>query len=218
MLKRSDQAGSSRAAPLLHSRSAAVRHRRWVQVRAVLAGGLVLGIGAAATVAAWTDEEHTSATLTAGTFSIVGATDGVTFADHPTAPGATLTFAVSPTAMVPGAVVYALYSVKTAPTSVAGSVQLTADAANGSGLGAYLTYGVTAIAGTTCSVATFAEGTSVVTPGSVPTAGGAAAQAVVAGGASVVNYCFAVTLPSATGNDAQGTTVNLQYTFAAVAS
>ncbi|MDJ0376919.1 SipW-dependent-type signal peptide-containing protein [Cryobacterium sp. PH31-L1] len=198
--------------------SRADRHRRFVRVRAILAGGLVLGIGAAATVAAWTDEEHASATLTAGTFSIVGATDGATFTDHPTAPGATLAFAVSPSAMVPGAVVYALYSVKTTPTSVAGTLQLTADAANGSGLGAYLTYGVTAIAGTICSVATFAGGTSIVAPGSVPTVSAAATQAVAAAGASVVNFCFAVTLPSSAVNAAQGTTVTLHYTFGAVAS
>ena len=182
-------------------------------MRTVLAGGLVLGIGTAATVAAWTDEEHVSTTLTAGTFSIVGSTDGTTFTEHATAPGATLAFTVTPTAMLPGTVVYAPYSVKTAATSVAGTVQLAADAANGQGLGAFLTYGVTAIAGTTCSAATFASGTSVVPPGAVPTVGAAGTQSVAAAGASVAHYCFAVTLPSATSNAAQGTTVTLYWIF-----
>lgn len=183
------------------------RRRGLTRMRAVLAGGLVFGVGAAVTLAAWTDQEHASSTFTAGSFSIVGAADGVTFTDHPTAPGATLTFVVAPTALAPGSTVYALYSVKTAATSVAGNIQLTADAANSAGLGAYLTYGVTRIAGTTCSAATFGGGTVAVATGSALTTGAAGSVAVSAAGASVVNYCFAVTLPVGAPNAAQGTTL-----------
>ena len=183
------------------------RRRGLTRMRAVLAGGLVFGVGAAVTLAAWTDQEHASSTFIAGTFSIVGAADGVTFTDHPTAPGATLNFLLTPTTMAPGTTVYALYSVKTAATSVAGNIQLTGDAANNTGLGAYLTYGVTRIAGTTCSAATFGGGTVDVPTGSALTSGAAGSVAVSGAGASVVNYCFAVTLPVGAPNAAQGTTL-----------
>lgn len=198
------------------ARGAHVRRRR-PRVRALLAGGVVLGLGVTATVAAWTDTEHTTATFTAGTFSIVGATDGATFSDHLSAPGAMLSFAVAPTDLVPNTTVYALYSVKTAATSVAGTAQLTADAANNTGLGEYLTYGVTSIAGTTCSVGTFAGGTVIVATGSALTVSASGAQSLSAAGASAVNYCFAVTLPSSAPDAAQGTALTAFWTFAGTA-
>lgn len=40
------------------------------KIRAILAGGLVLGIGAAASVAAWNDSQNGSSTLTTGGYSL----------------------------------------------------------------------------------------------------------------------------------------------------
>ena len=72
------------------------------RIRAILAGGLVLGVGAAATLAAWNDSEYGAATFTAGRFDIVGSTDGTTFASHATSgAAATLSFVVAPSAMSP---------------------------------------------------------------------------------------------------------------------
>ncbi|MFD6815416.1 SipW-dependent-type signal peptide-containing protein [Microbacterium sp. NPDC060132] len=182
-----------------------LRSRR---LRALLAGGLVLGIGTTATLAAWNDSEFGSATFTAGRFDLVGATDGVTFSSHATTgAAAALNFQLPPTAMAPGTTTYALFSVKTASPSVAGVLQLTAGTPGGTGLASSLTYGVRAIAGTTCSAATYPGGTAVVADGSALTAGGASTQAVSANGASVVNYCFAVTLPTTAPNTAQGLTM-----------
>lgn len=191
------------------------RKRNFTRLRAILAGGLVLGIGTTATLAAWTDEEHASGTFAAGTFSIVGSTNGTVFSDHTTEPGAPLVFTVKPDAMVPGMTTYALYSVKTAPESVGGSVQLTADAGNLSGLGAYLRYGVNTIAGTNCEASTFDEGTPVVNAGTALTAGSNTMGALAANGASTINYCFAVTLPADAPNEAQGTTLDGQWVFQA---
>lgn len=102
-----------------------VRERRQLRsrrLRAVLAGGLVLGIGVAATLAAWNDSEYGSASFTAGRFDIVGAVDGSTFSSHATTgAAATLNFQLAPTAMAPGNATYALFSVKTANPSVAGT-------------------------------------------------------------------------------------------------
>jgi predicted ribosomally synthesized peptide with SipW-like signal peptide len=179
---------------------------------------MVLGVGATMTLAAWTDSENATATLTAGTFSLVGSTNGTTFSEHPDAPGASLVFTLSPTALTPGLTVYSLYSVKTAATSVAGTSTLTADAGNSAGLGAYLSYGVTAIAGTTCSSSTYSAGTAIVPTGSALTAGAAAGQAVDEAGASVINYCLAVTLPLTVPNAAQGTSLTARWSFVGTTS
>lgn len=184
-------------------------------MRALLAGALVLGIGVTATLAAWTDTEHAGATFTAATFSIVGSTDGATFTDHASAPGATLNFAIAPTALLPATTVYASYSVKTTATSAAGTVLLSADATNSAGLGAYLSYGVSAIAGTTCSAATFPAGTSILAAGALMTASAATPQSLGAAGASIVNYCFAVTLAAGAPNAAQGLALAAHWSFSA---
>ena len=183
-----------------------LRSRRW---RAVLAGGLVLGIGTAVTLAAWNDSEYGSASFTAGKFDIVGAVDGSTFSSHATTgAAAALNFQLAPTAMAPGNATYALFSVKTANPSVAGTLQLTAGTPGGTGLATYLTYGVRTISGTTCNATTYAAGTAVVADGSALTANGATTQAVTANGGTQVNYCFAVTLPTTAPNAAQGLTMS----------
>ncbi|MEU4015203.1 SipW-dependent-type signal peptide-containing protein [Microbacterium sp. NPDC028030] len=194
----------------MSTRRAARERRRLhsLRLRAVLAGGLVLGIGAAATLAAWNDSEFGSANFVAGRFDIVGAVDGATFSSHATTgTAAALNFQLAPTAMAPGNTTYALFSVKTANPSVAGTLLLTAGTPTGTGLASYLTYGVRTISGTSCTSTSYAGGTSVVADGSALTAAGATAQVVAANGTAQVNYCFAVTLPSTAPNAAQGLTM-----------
>lgn len=195
-----------------------LRSRR---VRAVLASGLVLGVGAAATLAAWNDSEHTTATFTAGQFGIVGATDGTNFSNHlspgPPAP-ATLGFAAPVGAMAPGNTVYALFSVKTVDPSVAGQVQLVANNTGITGLGPSLRYSVSVIAGTSCNATTFGAGTLVVPAGSVLTVNATGPQPLTANGGNQVNYCFAVTLPSDADNSAQGLSADAKWIFQAVST
>ena len=195
-----------------------LRSRR---IRALLAGGLVLGVGAAMTLAAWNDSEYGTATFTAGRFDIVGATDGATFSSHATAgAAAALSFTVAPTAMVPGTTTYALFSVKTANPSAAGTLQLTAGTPGGTGLASYLTYGVrlvptAATPSLSCTAATYAAASAstsvVVADGSALTVSGAPTttvpQAVTANGGTQLNYCVAVTLPTTAANGAQGLTM-----------
>lgn len=176
------------------------------RIRAVLAGGLVFGVGAAMTLAAWNDSEHGNATFTAGRFDIVGATDGATFASHPVGTPAALTFSAPFSAMAPGTTTYALFSVRTANPSVAGTLQLSVTSTAGTGLATYLRYGVRTIAGTTCNGTTYTAGTAVVPDNSAMSTGGTGTQAVAANGGTTVNYCFAVTLPSTADNGAQGLT------------
>lgn len=198
-------------------RSLALRLRSR-RIRVLLACGLVLGIGATSTLAAWNDSEFGAATFTAGTFDIQGSTDGTTFAQHSTAgAAATLSFSVSTVAkaMTPGDKVYALFSVKTANPSMAGTVQLKAAATNNTGLGAYLTYSVHTIAGTTCNATTFAAGTATGLPtAQALTVGATGTQTLSANGADQINYCFEVTLPAGTAGAAQGTTLSANWEFA----
>lgn len=188
----------------------AARRLRWRRARALLASGLVLGVGAAVTLAAWNDTEHGSATFTAGTFGIEGAVNGTAFSEHPTqATTATMAFPATP--MTPGTTSFALFSVRTTSGSVGGTAQLLANAGNGSGLGAHLTYGVRAIAGTSCTQATFDAGTVVVATGAALTSSGTAIQQLQPSSASPVHYCFRVTLPASTPNAAQGLALTARW-------
>lgn len=189
------------------------------RTRALLAAGLVFGAGASSTLAAWNDSEHGAATFIAGTFGVVGSTDGVTYAEHETeANAASLGFALvaGGPQLVPGSEAFALFSVKTRDPSVAGTVQLEAESSNLDGLGAYLSYSVRVIAGTTCNTAAFNAGTAAGLPQNAGLATGAtAAQALAADGASPVHYCFKVVLPGDTPNASQGKSVTARWKFVA---
>lgn len=181
--------------------------KRWRsrRLRALLAAGLVLGIGSSMTVAAWTDEDHARGTITSGTFVLEG--NGgqgfeVSSAENPR----TLTFAPSATAMLPSQETYALYRVRTSQSSVAGSLQFQGAAANSGPLGEHLRYGVRIIAdGATCNATSFSNSTNiVVATTSTLATGSSTTQTVSAAGASVANYCIRLTLPSTAPNSAQG--------------
>lgn len=204
----------------LHSADHPAKRLRRRRVRALLASGLVLGVGAAATLAAWNDSEYSRATFTAGTFGIQGSTDGATFTENPSSSSpATLTFSVPPTALAPGQTVYAQYSIRTAAGSVPGTVQLTANSGNSSGLGQWLRYGVRTIANTqVCNQTSFNASTTIIVPGagesgSPLTTGASTQQALQANAANRVNYCFAFTLPLSTPNGAQGQTLTANWQF-----
>ncbi|MCT9870566.1 SipW-dependent-type signal peptide-containing protein [Paenarthrobacter aurescens] len=88
------------------------RHSKVPKVRAILAGGLVLGVGAAITLAAWNDSEFAQGTFTAGTFNLEGSTDGTTFGENPVTAPATLGFTATPSNLSPGDVVTAPFAVR----------------------------------------------------------------------------------------------------------
>lgn len=186
-----------------------MRSRR---IRAVLAGGLVLGVGATMTLAAWNDSEYATATFTAGRFDIVGAADGATFTSHATtATAAALSFVATPSAMAPGATTYALLSVKTGNPSIAGTLKWNAITPPTTGLAVYLRYGVRTITGTACNQTTYTAGTSVIPDGSTLATNATATQSVAANGGSTVNYCVAVTLLSTADTGVQGTSSSLTW-------
>jgi predicted ribosomally synthesized peptide with SipW-like signal peptide len=97
------------------------------KAKAILAGGLVLGVGAAITLAAWTDTEWATGNFSTGQFGIEGSLDASTWASNPTSPGATLMFsAATPTDLTPGDVVYEGYAIRLEQNSTkAASVAIT---------------------------------------------------------------------------------------------
>lgn len=93
------------------------------KVYAVLAGGLVLGVGTALTLAAWNDSEFATSDFAAGEFVFQGSTNGTTWAEHPTSGGAaSLTFSTGFDNLSPDDVVYAPYALQltSASTTSAG--------------------------------------------------------------------------------------------------
>lgn len=197
------------------------RQARSRRIRAILAGGLVLGVGVTATLAAWNDSEFGSTTFTAGTFNIVGSTDGTNFSQHASAPGASLTFAapsVSISALTPGDKAYAFFSVKTVNPSMAGSVLIKGASSNASSLGAQLTYSVrTVTAAANCSSTGWATA-SVVTGlpnGAALTAAATSSQVLNADGGNQVNYCIEVAMSATAPTTVQGTSQQVTWEFAA---
>lgn len=173
------------------------------KVKALLAGGLVLGVGAAVTLAAWTDTEWATGNFASGTFGIEGSTDGTSYVEHATEAGAaTLTFDLTGgDNLSPGDVTAAPFSLRTiAGTSYDASVALSS-ATSGGANSANLSYGiVTVIDAAACDAN--ATGTEIVPAGTaVGSAVGAtsfelaAATATEAGTAVIL--CFQVTA----GND-----------------
>jgi len=179
----------------------------------------VLGFGASATLAAWTDNEFASSQITAGTFSIVSRTASApTFAEHPTAANA-VTLPLGATNLYPGQSRAAWIQITTAGT-VPGTVQLTAVAAptngaNGDALRDSLDVRIiptTAGASTTptCTAAT-TGGITYTGIGNVPAT--LPVQTLQSNGTNVVNYCIIVTVRADSPSTAQGGIVTPTWTF-----
>lgn len=184
-----------------------IRQRK---ILALLAGGLVLGVGTAAVLAAWNDSEFATGTFTAGTFNLQGSTAGdvnANYGDHNVDTGgtaATLAFTL-PTGIVsnmsPGDSVYAGFWVRLAPGTTTGAnlsaAGTTADAAATSNSG-QLAYQVYQLApGATCNAAS-ATGTPVATGATLDAQTGVTPIALTKGAdaatpGTAVQLCFKVT-------------------------
>jgi len=175
------------------------------KVLAVLAGGLVLGVGIGVTLAAWNDSEFATGTFTAGSFNLEGSTTSATtgYDDHNVDNGDTAASLVFPlpavaSSMSPGDIVYAPFWVRLDATTTNSATLVPAGITAGAGGNeANLSYTVTAIAaGDTCGAA--ATGTVVASGTTLSTQTGATsvplAEGTPAGTAGTpVQLCFAVT-------------------------
>ena len=183
------------------------------KVRAILAGGLVLGVGAAITLAAWNDSEFAQGTFTAGAFNLEGSTDGTAFAEHPVGSPATLSFTANPGNLAPGDAVTAPFAVRLDDgTTNDATVTVSTEASTGSLTG--LTYSLTQSTAFGCGepvtatlvTAGQALGT---TPGSVTFA---LTQGAGTDPGDAVNLCFRITADT---NLVQSQTGTTTWEFAA---
>jgi predicted ribosomally synthesized peptide with SipW-like signal peptide len=165
------------------------------KVKAVLAGGLVLGVGASITMAAWNDSEFAQGTFASGKFNMMGSINGTTWAEHASATTAgALPFTVPATNLSPGDVVYAPFAVQLDATTTNNAIA-TISAAS-SGTVSNLTYSLITTAAFGCTSTTTGNalvpaGTAV---GSVPTSTTIALAKGTSGAAGdPVFLCFAVT-------------------------
>lgn len=189
-----------------------VKKQNQRKVLAVLAGGLVLGVGVAAVLAAWNDSEFATGTFTAGTFNLEGSSTGnAGYSDHNVDDGdtaATLAFTL-PTGVVdtmaPGDAVYAGFWVRLAAGTTTGADLIadgtTADAAASSN-SEYLSYSIYQLApGDTCNAAS-ATGTPIATGATLDAQTGTTTVALLEGAdattaGAAVQLCFVVTADAA---------------------
>lgn len=199
------------------------------KVLAVLAGGLVLGIGAAVTLAAWNDSEFATGTFTAGSFNLQGSTTSATtgYSDHnvdKADAAAALVFSLPTvvTSMAPGDIVYAPLWVRLDGTTTNSATLLpSAITAGTGGNEANLSYTVRAIDPTATCDAT-AAGTLIASGATLAALTGATSVPLTKGAAAgtpgtAVQLCFAVTAAS-TITQGQAGTATWEFTATSTAN
>lgn len=191
------------------------QRQRRRKIAAVLAGGLVLGVGTMATLASWNDSEFAAGTFSAGQFALEGGTATGVFSEHGTAgAAAALSFTAPFNNLSPTDVVYAPYAVRVAPNTT-NDATVTITAPSTTGTVTNLTYTVLQTAGWGCTSAS--TGTALVPTQSVGTATGAVAFDLVKGSPTTaagtsVFLCFKVTA----GSISQAQTGSATWQFQAV--
>lgn len=198
-----------------------VKSARSRKFKAVLAGGIVLGIGAAVTLAAWTDNEWAEGTFGAGSFNIQGSPDGTTFTDHESADGAAqLTFDLDGgDQLSPGDSVAAPFVLRLDATTTYDATVALESATGGGDNPAALTYGIVQVANAAACTAT-ATGTQIVPAGTALNSTTGAADFNLTAGATgqpgtPVTLCFTVTAGD-TLTEGQNTTAQWQFAATSV--
>jgi len=195
---------------LQHHRS---RTRARQRVRALLAAGLVLGAGATATSASWTDVEYGTGSFASSVFATESSVNGSTYAANASAPGATATVSGP---FAPGVSAYFPVLVRTTAASIGGTVSVggaTLGGPDATTLGAALVYRVVRTTGT-CGAAAFtgspvfvvgaaAVSRPLTTAQEVGVTNSLAAAGTAAPG-TPTGFCFEITLPAGAPNSLQG--------------
>lgn len=198
------------------------RRPRLARARAILAGALVLGVGATVTLASWVDNENATGTFTTSTFNTESSPNGTTWADNTASPGAALT--VNAGAISPGYAAAAPFAIRGKTTSIAGTATLAAPALTGdAGLGAALQYRayVTSSAANCVTAPTAGQVTTWLVgsagPVALSTAVAANSTALAAATSTAAGvptwFCFVLSLPTGAPNSLQGATASATWHF-----
>jgi predicted ribosomally synthesized peptide with SipW-like signal peptide len=216
------------------------------KIFAVLAAGLVVGIGGTMTLASWTDTEWalggngTAAGVGTSTFSVDQNADnpflaGSTFSNHSTLATANpLSFSTGALALTPGDTVYAPVALTNSATSIAGALALqpaviaTGVTVNDTGslLSSALHLSISAVSTAaggvppTCDAAGFALFTKVIQTDvtGLFTTHVATSETLPAAGSNVQHYCFKITLPTGSPSTLQGRTTAPVWQFVATSN
>ena len=211
---------SEDAGPVSRRQLSQRRQLRGRRIKAILAGGLVFGVGAVGTVAAWTDSETADGSFNAGTFDIELSINGEWTSTNE------MTFDTAP--MFPGSKVYAPVFVRTSPdTTIGGDLTV-----KGNGIGSpnamanalvyrAVTRTITPeeVEGFTCASGSFSASATYAFGGASGAVGlkfpitSANEPTLEAVGGSVQAYCFEVSLPNDASSDAQGLSASHTWTF-----
>lgn len=131
------------------------------KIRAIAAGGAVLGVGAAITLAAWSDSEFSQGFFNTQAFGIEAATDGITFTDHGT-PETSLVLtandAANPVTMVPGETLAYPYQIRNIDNGADSTVTYASEAITQATAGQFTTTAYTDVPAAACSVLDFTAG------------------------------------------------------------
>lgn len=190
------------------------------KIKAFLAGGLVLGVGATVTLAAWSDQAFVQGIFETSSFNVAVSTDGTNWEEAETQDeAATLAFELPLTEnLQPGTTVYAPLTIGTTEGSVAGTAALeTASLLTGEqALFDALTYTVAETA--TCAAEGLAAAANDLVPAGSALDAAPAGEVLTLGADSddPANLCFAVTLPETADDPAlQGLGLTVVWRLAA---
>ena len=186
-------------------REAGTVSNRSVRIRALLAAGMVLGLGVVGTLAAWTDESTATATFSAGTLDL----ELGTVPEGPFTDTVALTTLDMP-AMYPGVSNAGMVSVSNSGTVPLGYTL--AGTATGD-LGAALTVSVYSGGTATNNANTGSCSGTLLGTADLPLAGALISSARTLPAASTESLCLLVKLPSTAPNSLQGTTSTATFTF-----
>lgn len=189
------------------------------RVSALVATGMVLGIGSAVTLAAWYDNELAQGSFAASVFRTESRAQGGQWADHASSP-VTLTF--NATAMSPDVSSFASLDVRTtAATNVNGKVWLESAGLGAGELGEYLRYRAVLLDSGSCGASSFGAGATFIAGGSSTylNAGQVPPSAVELtlskAAAQVREVCFDVKVDQSAPNAMQGASGTATWTFKA---
>jgi len=206
------------------------------KVFALLSGGLIIGLGATATLASWNDSEwvfggvdSTTSAIATSTFE-VQQNRGSGWGDFETSPGGLLTIVAPATGLSPGDAAYTQVSLRTTSASVGGNLSLMAPgtaptpayAASDTDVWAAVRIRVvvtTGVAGT-CDVNSFTNLATYVVgsfaSGAATTVAGTGTRSLSAASGNQQNYCFQVLLPAGSPDTLQGKGISPVWEFRAV--
>jgi len=209
------------------------------KVLALLSAGVLVGIGATATLASWSDTEWVFGGVD-GTTPGLGTSDfeveqnrGSGWDQFESANGGALSLTIPALALTPGDATYTQVSLRTtvsSPASIAGTLDLRSAIqavspmpATDAALWTALRLRVVVYDGApvTCNAAAFVGGTYVIgseaTPAAITTAG-SLTRSLSALGANQQNYCFQVSLPAGSPDSLQGLNAAPVWEFHATSS